>query len=154
MENAQTNPVKKTSKLTYIYVLLILGALVLVGEGVYYFTLKKSKTAGSNEPNISSIEAKRYFEGLDYYEEIKGERHLLTTEGIVSNIDSERKIITLKRDDGTKSIQYNESDSVIILQQEQSIETFFSDIKIGDCVSYNSSNNTKEQPVWIIQKNR
>lgn len=181
MGDQQIIPAQKTPKL--IFVLFFLFFLVVAAEGAYYFYLRSSgetpglltgiwkkkeadetgqigqevvNECGSSEnpcpspnPNIN-----RYFEGLRYYEEVNGEKRLLVIEGVVKEVNLEDSSVALAQSDISERFQYKSSDSVYIFTPGVGDkEAGFSDLEVGDFVSYHPADEDVDREVtWIIQK--
>lgn len=163
----------------YLLVFLGLIGLVLI-VGTYYFKdyFLKQEEGGETQPASQSTqpvqpvsqateygflipeekprEVKRYFEGLDYYEEIDGIKKLLVTEGTVEKIDQDSKIVLLQRGDLRANIQYQDSDLIYDVDYEERSQRQmkFSELKVGDHVSYSQADEEigQVQNVWSIQR--
>jgi len=154
---------KSTSKPKFpkfLLILLGLVALVLIGEGIYYLYLTKYKTPSSQEDQTatnhkSEAEVKRYFEGVKYYEEVNGEKTLLTIEGYVEKVDTEEKIITLSGRNTIQEIAYTDKDIFYSIELSDSPllkKALLTNIQIGLYVAYNPINESvnRQQASWAI----
>jgi len=168
-EQTQTQKAKEFLKSTskpkfpkFLLILLGLVALVLIGEGIYYLYLTKYQTPSSQENqtttnNESETEVKRYFEGVKYYEEVNGEKRLLTIEGYVEKIDTEEKIITLSGHGTTQEIVYTDKDTFYFIELGNSPtleKASLSNLQIGLYIAYSPIDESvsRQQASWAIHK--
>jgi hypothetical protein len=156
---------KNTSKPKFpkfLLILLGLVALALIGEGIYYLYLTKYKTPSSQEDqttvnNEPEAEVEKYFEGVKYYEEVDGEKKLLTIEGYVEKIDTEEKIITLSGHSAIQEIAYTDEDIFYLVGLGSSPtlkKVSLANIQVGLYVAYNPVDESvsRQQASWAIHK--
>lgn len=152
---------------------LCLVVLIVINGGLYYYYyvkyVKNSKESISKEtscqltsPDFSSKNGRvtkrnKHFEGVRFYEEINGGKRLLVIEGFVDQIDFEKKVVTLKREEATEDIQYSNSDVVYLIINTDTFgreEIAFSDIGVGNFVSYNPVDEivNRTNASWMVNK--
>lgn len=152
-----------------VSILLGIVILILIGQGVYYLKLRRDleireeprapqvTPAEVDEEIMVAPEAEMYFEGPNYYGYINGEMTLLAIEGIVEEIDLQKKSLIIRAKDTKKEIQYQPTD-VIYLNKLENLanprELNFSDIKKDDFISYNPKSEIfrRHQAIWLVQR--
>jgi len=115
----------------------------------------------NNQDPHETQKPERYFEGPRFYEEIDGIKRLLLIEGIVDSIDSERKVAVIKHWNSEEIVEvvYGTTDLCYLVTRDQDgsileTEAAFSEVEIGDHVSYNpaDSYHSRPVPIWIISR--
>lgn len=164
--------------LPYVFAVLIVVASIVISAAIVLYNPNGSATspsstsvpspessddADSSDPSREE-EPETHFEGLQFYEEVSGEKKLLVIEGVVSEVNQEEKLVTVKRGILTEKIQYGDTDRIYLIPRGESNplksdspsgeEGSFSDIEVGDFISHNPTDveNKRDRAIWIVQK--